>query len=114
MLSNTTADEYLLIITISGILNIALLCIVLYKQQVLKNSLQRRNSKENPEEQQLESFCSKKCKDYCRFEKEVIPELKNDIETYKSLYMEQQRINAILESTNAKLRIRKTEENNND
>lgn len=112
MPSEATTGVYFLIMLISMVLNVVLVFLVFSQQEDLKDLLQRRNCKTKPDEQQAEPSCTKECKKYCRFEREVIPELQNDVETYKSLYMEEQKINAILESTNAKLRMKNTEEYN--
>ena len=112
MPSEATTGVYFLIMLISGVLNVALVLIVIAQREDLKDLLQRRNCKTKPDEQQTETSCNKDCKKYCRFEQEIIPELQNDVETYKSLYMEEQKINAILESTNAKLRMKNMEEYN--
>lgn len=114
MSAESATVAYLLTSLISVIFNVVFLCIIFFQKERIKDSLKRRDSSNTSEEQQTRVFCSRECGNYCRFEDEIIPELRNDAERWKSLYMEEQKINSILESTNAKLRLRNMEEQNND
>ncbi len=110
MTEKSLIDILLMIMLILFVLSIGLICIVFYQKKEIKDLLCRRNSNKESSDNLEEDYSLHECKKYCKYKDELIPELRNDVEIYKDLYRNEQKVNSILESTNAKLRLKNMEE----